>query len=107
MKNKVQVVPSGIVTAAVSLLKPYFPALTEEELPGIIANGITSEREETWAKPLTRKQAADRLNISIRSLDYLVADGKLNACKIGKSVRIDPASVSALLAYRPLKGVTA
>jgi len=37
---------------------------------------------------LTKKQAADQLNISSRTIDRLILSGQLKAYKIGRSVRI-------------------
>jgi excisionase family DNA binding protein len=39
---------------------------------------------------LTRKRSAEFLDVSLRTLDRLVAERELVAVKIGRSVRIDP-----------------
>ena len=108
-KDKTPVVPSGIISAAVSLLKPYFPAITEENLSCALAGGSTSENGDAQndGKPLTRRQAAERLSLSMRKIDYMVKNGELKSCRIGTSVRIDPASVRALLVYKSAQGVRA
>ena len=106
-------VPSGILSAAVSLLKPYFPQITEEKLTDAITSGglpQTGKVDTLGEKLITRRQTADWLSISTRSVDYLIERGTLKAFRVGKdgkSVRIDPANVRALLAAKPVSGVTA
>jgi excisionase family DNA binding protein len=46
-------------------------------------------------RPLTREQAADLLNVSLRSVDRLSARGELRKGRDGGIVRIDRASIDA------------
>lgn len=46
---------------------------------------------------LKRKEAADMLRVSIRTVDRLISDGELPASKVGRSVRILRADIEALL----------
>jgi len=39
-------------------------------------------------KLFSKKEIAEKLNISVRTIDRLIKSKKLNACKIGRSVRI-------------------
>jgi len=39
---------------------------------------------------LSRRQAAQSLSISLRTLDYLIASGKLTMRRIGRRVLIEP-----------------
>lgn len=39
---------------------------------------------------LSRREAAQSLSISLRTLDYLIADGKLTVRRIGRRVLIEP-----------------
>lgn len=111
MKKSSPVVPSSIMSAAVSLLKPFYPSLDENALtdflnkegaPAADAIGDLGER------PVTRKQAAAWLSIGVRSVDYLISKGRLEAVKVGpRCIRIKPASVRALLVNMPQKGANA
>ena len=42
---------------------------------------------------LSRRQAAQSLSISLRTLDYLIASGKLTMRRIGRRVLIEPAEL--------------
>jgi excisionase family DNA binding protein len=42
---------------------------------------------------LSRRQAAQSLSISLRTLDYLIAGGKLTMRRIGRRVLIEPAEL--------------
>lgn len=50
---------------------------------------------------LTRKETAERLNVSLVTLWRLVKDGDLHACKIGRNVRITESELQ-----RYLDGIT-
>ncbi len=47
---------------------------------------------------LTRKQTADRLAVSDRSVDRWIGSGRLHAVRVGRSVRISERSVDKLIA---------
>lgn len=49
-------------------------------------------------KLLTRHEAAVVTSLSVRSIDRLIASGRLKVIKFGKSVRIPPASIDQLIA---------
>jgi excisionase family DNA binding protein len=42
---------------------------------------------------LSRRQAAQSLSISLRTLDYLIAGGKLTMRRIGRRALIEPAEL--------------
>lgn len=46
---------------------------------------------------LTKEQLSKRLNLSVRSIERLVASGELKALKIGRATRFDPRDVEAYL----------
>lgn len=50
------------------------------------------------ARYISRSDAAERLGVSIQTVDKLRADGSLFSVKIGRAVRIDELSVTALAA---------
>lgn len=39
---------------------------------------------------LTKKQVAERLNVSVRKVDYMIEQGEIVGFKIGKSWRMKP-----------------
>ena len=92
-------VPEAILDAAVAVLKPYVPGLTATELIEALGNrNKTTTASPTLRKPLTRKQAAEILQVSIASVNCRMKDGTLRWFKISpRLVRIDPISVEELL----------
>jgi excisionase family DNA binding protein len=46
---------------------------------------------------LTAAAAAERLNLSVRSVRRMLADGRLSFVRIGRSVRIRPEALEALI----------
>ncbi len=97
-------IPSAIASAAVAVLQPYCPGLTPtgliETLKHLNAAPQTSKAPKM--KPLTRRQVAELLQISIASVNRRMKDGTLRAYKISpRLVRIDPASVEALMQDAP------
>lgn len=50
----------------------------------------TINHEELFGPLLTRKEAAERLGVSLRHLDRLLDNGGIYSLKLGKSVRIKP-----------------
>ena len=91
-------IPAPIATAAVAVLQPYYPGLSPESLIDALKNHNAAPKT-TKMKPLTRRQVAELLQISIASVNRRIKDGTLRAFKVGKrAVRIAPESVEALLA---------
>ena len=93
-------IPAPIATAAVAVLHPYYPGLSPESLIDALKNhnATTKTPKTIKTKPLTRRQVAELLQISIASVNRRMKDGTLRAFKVGKrAVRIDPASVEALM----------
>lgn len=94
-----KLVPDAILDAAVAVLRPYVPELTATELVEALGNrNKPTPSSPTIRKPMTRKQAAEILQVSIASINRYIRSGLLKAHKVGKRlVRIDPRSVEALL----------
>ena len=91
-------VPTAIASAAVAVLSPYCPGLSPETLIEALKHHNAATKT-TKAKPMTRRQVAELLQISIASVNRRMKDGTLRAFKIGRrAVRIAPESVEALLA---------
>jgi len=53
---------------------------------------------------LSKVQAAQRLGICARSLDYRIADGSLPYVRIGRLYRFIPADLDAFIAARRIGG---
>lgn len=57
---------------------------------------------------LTRKQIAQKLNISIRTVDRLIIQGQLKSFKIGRSIRVSQDDLDEFIKrsyYDPLQPV--
>jgi len=95
--------PAEIVTAAVTILSPYISGLS----PGALLQALetynpnaTSDKDARPKKPLTRKEAADALGVSIQSVDRYLTAGLLTRVKYSaRAIRISADSV-----YRLMKG---
>lgn len=94
-------VPAHIVTGVTAMLEPYCPGITFAGLLEALKRRECSAAvaaSSTIRKPLTRHDAAAILQVSIPSINRYMRAGTLRSFKIGKRlVRIDPASVEALL----------
>ena len=90
-------IPASITEAAVTLIQPYCPELSPASLVGALKNHNAAPKTPK-TKPLTRRQVAELLQISIASVNRRMKDGTLRAYKISpRLVRIDPTSVEALM----------
>lgn len=90
-------IPAQIATAAVAVLQPYCPELSPAGLIEALKSRNATPKTTT-IKPMTRRQAADVLQVSVCTVARYIKSGVLRASKIGKRlVRIDPTSVAALL----------
>jgi hypothetical protein len=64
----------------------------------VFQGGIMTKKKSPIAPAaMTRKDAALRLNLSERSVDYLREDGRLEFYKSGKKIQIAIASVESLV----------
>ena len=93
----------AILTAAVALLRPYAPDISPEKLQSALeqyaepAPAKAGLRESD--RPLTRRQAADYLGVSLATINRYVKAGKLKRIPFTRrAVRITPASIRALIA---------
>ena len=91
---------SMTLTAAASVLATADPAITpavlREALKAYKPEGATIEQPKQ--RLLTRREAADRLSVSLQSVNRYLRDGILRRVKVGpRLVRIDPASVDELI----------
>ena len=93
-------VPEAILDAAVAVLRPYVPELTATELVEALGNrNKPTPSSPTIRKPMTRKQVAGILGISLATVNRMMRRGTLRSHKVSlRAVRIDPESVEALLA---------
>ena len=55
-------------------------------------------------RPLTVRDAADRLGVSVETIRARVNDGTIPAARLGKAIRIRPADLDALLVASPVQG---
>ena len=97
-------VPAAIASAAVALLQNYFPGLSPEDLLQALGDrNKPTPAAPTFRKPLTRREAAEILQVSINSINRYIRSGLLKAHKLGRRlVRIDPRSLEELLQNTPV-----
>ena len=55
-------------------------------------------------RPLTVRDAADRLGVSVETIRARVNDGTIPAARLGKAIRIRPADLDALFVASPVQG---
>ena len=93
----VATVPPAILTAVVGLLLPFIPTITPTELEDALKH-LNKPKKSEIEKPLTRKQPASLLGISMPTLQRWQNAGKVHPIKISRRcVRISAASVRELL----------
>lgn len=95
-------VPPEIATAAVALLSTSIPGLT----PGILLDALATYNPDAAPdkdarppqKPLTRKEAAEMLGISVSSTDRYLRKGLLTPVRYSaRAIRISAESVYNLM----------
>ena len=103
-----QPITPAILQAATAMLSPYVPEISSAGLvealkaygegtdsPAAVPAATPAPR---FAKPLTRREVAALFGCSLQSVSRWLSAGTLRRIRIGKrAVRIDPASVAALL----------
>ena len=91
--------PEEIISAAAGMLAPYYPGLSVPVLVEALKHRDQHQQPTpTFRKPLTRREAAEVLQVSLATINRYIKAGTLKASKIGKRlVRINPASVEALM----------
>ena len=80
------------------MLQQYVPTLSATGLVEALTHREPAVPAPALRKPLTRREAAEVLQVSLASVNRYIKAGTLRAYKIGKRlVRIDPRSIEALL----------
>ena len=95
MKIQNKITPA-VIQAAVAMLSPYVPEISPQSLIQALRDYGTNAA--TFDKPLTRKEAAAVLGVSLPTINRLLNAGTLRRIRITPAaVKVDPASVRALL----------
>ena len=99
--NKNSLPSPEITSAAATMLSPYFPGLTPAILIGALETytpNATSDKDARPKKPLTRKEAAKELGVSVQSVDRYLNAGLLTRVKYSaRAIRISADSVYNLM----------
>ena len=96
MKIQTKITPA-VIQAAVALLSPYVPEISPQSLIGALRDYGTAAAP-TIERPLTRREAAAVLGVSLPTINRLLNAGTLRRIHITRTaVKVDPASVRALL----------
>ncbi len=101
MNIRTSITPA-VLTAATTMLQAYVPELSPHSLVEALKAFGTAPVPQTGCaeKPLTRKETAALLGVSLNSVNHYVKQGRLSAVKISKRlVRIDPQSVRSMLNF--------
>ena len=98
---KLKNISPAILTAATSMLQPYAPELSPTALLEAVKAYDPSNGQAIpipIEKPLTRREVASFLKCSMNTVNRYMNAGRLRRIRLtDRSVRIDPASVRALL----------
>lgn len=99
MSSTTTQMPESILTATIALLSPYVPGITADALKKAIGSALGATEAKPSLRPeYTRQEAAERLCVSLRTIDYWTEDGLLKAIKVGKRRKLLTAeSVEAML----------
>jgi len=87
-------IPGAITTAAVSILAPYVPDLTTSKLLAAICCPVEEPVEERLT---SRQHAADRIGISLPTLDRMIRDNELTARKVRGRVLIRQSCIDSVI----------
>jgi len=90
----------SIIAAATGMLQPFVPELSPQTLVKALEEyrATDTANASPFTKPITRKEAAELLDVSLPTINRLLNQGRLQRIKITAGcVRIDSASVKALL----------
>ncbi len=100
-----QRITPAVIQAATGLLAPFIPEISPQTLIKALSDYDTGEKS-AFVKPLTRREAAAILGISMPTINRLLNAGTLRRIYItGRAVRVDPDSVKALLSGTPVDTV--
>jgi hypothetical protein len=98
--------PDEIAMAASGVLSPYVPWLTPVNLRELLENHNPNAADKDARppqKPMTRKEAADALGISVQSVDRYLTAGRLTRVQYSpRAIRISAESVYNLMKGRGL-----
>ena len=93
--------PDEIAVAASGVLSPYVPWLTPVNLRELLEKhnpNATSDKDVCPKKPLSRREAANMLGVSIQSVDRYLAAGRLTPVRYSaRAVRVSAESVYNLM----------
>lgn len=94
--------PPEITSAAATMLSPYFSGLSPgallQALETYNPNAVSDKDARPPQKPLTRKEAAKELGISVQSVDRYLAAGRLTRVQYSpRAIRISAESVYNLM----------
>ncbi|MGE4301834.1 MAG: helix-turn-helix domain-containing protein [Victivallaceae bacterium] len=88
----------AVVSAAVAMLLPYVPELSPHNLIAAIKNFNTDNIAADLRRPMSRKEVAELLSVSLNTVNRYLNQGKLHRIRISAhTVRITPESLNELL----------
>lgn len=89
-----------VIQAATAILTPYIPEISPSGLIAALRQyeGPEQRKENLPERPYTREEVARMLSLSVQTINRMMNAGTLRRIHVGpRMVRIDPASVKAIL----------
>jgi excisionase family DNA binding protein len=91
-------IPSTVIDGVATLLGPYTPGLTKQEVAERLGSLADSQGSAAPTNRLMKiGEAAQRLSLGTRTVWRLVEQGKLPAVRVGSSVRFRETDVQSLI----------
>lgn len=96
-------IPPAILTAATNMLQEFIPELSPQALVAALKTyGLDQRKGDAVAQPMTRKEAAAYLGISLVTLNQYLNTGILQRIRLGpRLVRVSREQVMALQGRNP------
>ena len=88
----------AVIQAATAMLSPYVPEISPTGLIAALREYRANSVQQAQDKPYTRREVAELFGLSVQTIHRMMNAGKLRRIHVGdRAVRIDPASVRAIL----------
>ena len=98
-------IPPAVLAAAAGMLQPFVPELSPQNLVAALkAHSGNGQAQPQFEKPMTIREVAELLGVSIVTINNYLIAGKLRRISASRSfVRVDPESVRQLLGYAEVR----
>ena len=94
--NSPIIVPENMLDVITTMLSVPNPGLTKEDVQKLFEGSLDTKRSEEDTSVFTRHEVAERLKVSLSTIDRWLAEGTLKKVQIGGSVRITETEIKRL-----------